>query len=282
MAFVGLFSSIVNIIGTLLIAPLIKQTNYLRSSSDNIGDLQIVVQNLKARRNDEQSTSTAEENAGKVKTDAARNWFKAIHEIEMEAATIENGRSVKLKLKADLRLKEQVVLTKSPSPKCVLEMESEPIENQPSAQRMLQQMLDCIGDPGFGIIGVYVSAAPNIRSIQISIGKRLGLDLTDNREVDAKEKLFDALRKKKFFLILDNLWYKLELDYVGIPHPRNQRGSKILVTSRNQDVCTDMDARITIEVQPLSEDESWNLFVVKAGQHVIANHIKCYAEKIVR
>ncbi|XP_043699827.1 disease resistance protein RPS2-like [Telopea speciosissima] len=328
MDFVGPF---VNIIDTYLIAPLVRQINYLRSSNDSINDLQIVVQNLTARRNDEQSTLKAAENAGQVKTDVASNWFEAVRKIEMEAADVIGTEynqgtcarswclncwsryklsksSLNLKQKANDRLNEQFVVARPPSPKSVIEMPTEPIENQPSTQRMLQHMVDCIRDPEIGIIGVYgmggvgkttlakevnnhfknedssfetvimvtVSAIPNIQSIQSSIGERLGLP--DNSRADV---LFEALRKKKFLLILDDVWCKLKLEDVGIPHPRNHKGSKILVTSRSKDACTDMGARKTIKVQPLSEAESWNLFVEVAGEHVALDRIKCFAQKIV-
>ncbi|XP_042518620.1 disease resistance protein RPS5-like [Macadamia integrifolia] len=219
--------------------------------------------------------------------------------------------SVDLKLKADHRLSEQFVVARVPSPKSVIEMPTDPIiENQQSAHCKLLQMLDCIGDSDrrFGIIGVYgmggvgkttlarevnnhfvkdscfetvimvrVSATPNIPSIQTTICKRLGLP--DNNDADA---LYEALKKKKFLLILDDVWCKLKLEDVGIPHPtRSNRGSKILVTSRSKDVCTDMGARKTIKVQPLSEDESWELFVEVAGEHVGADGIECFAEKLV-
>ncbi|XP_042517282.1 TMV resistance protein N-like [Macadamia integrifolia] len=144
-------------------------------------------------------------------------------------------------------------LSEIPSPKPVIEIPTELIEIQPSTQRMLQQMLDCICDPDpeIGIFGIYgmggvgkttlakqlnnhlekdlargvkipfeivimvtVSATANISSIQTSIGKRLGL--LDNSEADA---LFATLRKKNFFLILDDVWCKLKLEDVGIPHP---------------------------------------------------------------
>ncbi|XP_043710571.1 disease resistance protein RPS2-like [Telopea speciosissima] len=201
-------------------------------------------------------------------------------------------------------------------PKPVIEMPTESIEIQPSTQCMLQQILECIGDhdPCFAIIGVFgmggvgkttlakqvnnrlekdlargvkipfeivimvtVSATPNLPSIQTSIGKRLGL-IQDNIEANA---LFEALRKKKFLLILDDVWCELKLEDVGIPYPSDENGSKILVISRNQDTCTDMGASKTIKVQPLSDAESWKLFVTKAGEHVVADNIKHFAEKIV-
>ncbi|XP_042518610.1 probable disease resistance protein At1g62630 [Macadamia integrifolia] len=205
-----------------------------------------------------------------------------------------------------------VALSGPPSPEPVIEIPTEPImENQPSTQRKLQQMLDCIHDPDprFGIIGEYgmggvgkttlvrevnnhfekdmarglkipfeivimvtVSATPNIQGIQNEIGDRLGLK--DNRA----NALFKAL-KKKFLLIFYDVWCKLKLEDIGIPHPRTHKGSKILVTSRSKDTCTDMGARKTTKMHPLSEAESWILFSDVAGEHVAADGIKVFSRK---
>ncbi|XP_042487009.1 disease resistance protein RPS2-like [Macadamia integrifolia] len=328
MDFVGPF---VGVIDTYLIAPLGRQINYLKSSNNNVNDLQDVVRKLKARRDDEETTLKAAENTGQEKTAVAHDWFESVDGIDKDAQVIETkynqGRcaggwcvnywsryklsksSLSLKQKAIDRLSEQFVVAKPPSLKSVIEMPTEPFQNQTSTQRMLQKMLDCIGDPEIGIFGVYgmggvgkttlakevnnhfkndscfesvimvtVSATPKIPSIQNSIGKRIGLP-DNGRTGDA---LFEALSKKKFLIILDDVWRKIKLEDVGIPHPaQNNKGSKILVTSRNQDTCTDMGASQTIKVQPLSEAESWELFVKVAGKHVVANDIKRFAEKIV-
>ncbi|KAJ4957962.1 hypothetical protein NE237_025073 [Protea cynaroides] len=223
-------------------------------------------------------------------------------------------RSVNLKKEADLRLTEQFPLARQPSPEPVIEMEEEPTQNQPSTQTNLQQLIDHIYDPHSRIIGVYgmggvgkttligkvnnhfkenpifdtvimvtVSATPNIQDIRTRISDRLGLDLSNANEDGSREKLLNALRTKKFLLILDDVWPQSELKDVGIPHPtRSQNGSKIMFTTRSQDVCTDMHADFTMKVKPLSREEAWTLFVENAGQHVIANdRIMYFAEKIV-
>ncbi|XP_020524902.1 disease resistance protein RPS5-like [Amborella trichopoda] len=189
-------------------------------------------------------------------------------------------------------------------------METSTIEDQPSVRDMLQKVLDCICDQRYGIIGVYrmggvgkttlmakvnnsfksnpyfdivimviVSAYPNVTKIENRIGERLGLDLSSGDEEAARHKLLGASKRKKYLLILDDLWQE---DEIGIPQPKNESGCKILVTSRNQYVSTEMGTEFTIEVKKFSVSESWSLFVAKAGQHVISPSIKPHAKIIVR
>ncbi|XP_043710523.1 disease resistance protein RPS5-like [Telopea speciosissima] len=218
-------------------------------------------------------------------------------------------KSVDLKKKVLGRLENKKFdVARAPSPKSVIDMQTEAIiENHPSTQCTLREMLDCILDPHIGIIGVYgmggvgkttlvkqlnnhfkknscfeivimirVSATPNIPSIQTSIGKSLGLP--DNSDSNA---LCKALSKKKFLLILDDVWCKLKLENAGIPQLPNDKGSKILVICQNQDTCTDMGANEKIKVKPLTDEESWMLFVKKAGEHVAVDDLKRLAEQIV-
>ncbi|ERM99247.1 disease resistance protein RPS2 [Amborella trichopoda] len=222
-------------------------------------------------------------------------------------------RATMLKLVVDDRLAAQFVLAKPPPPESVRVLETTPIEDQPSVQGTLQKILDAINDQHYGVIGVYgmggvgkttllenvnnhfkeqpsfdtvimvtVSATPNILNIQKKIGQYLGLDLSSCNEEDAKDKLLAALRRKKHVLILDDLWHELKLEDIGIPRPKIESGCKILVSSRNQDVCTDTGAKITIEVNKLSDAEAWRLFIKTAGEHVTSPLIKPHAEIVLR
>ncbi|KAJ4959241.1 hypothetical protein NE237_026352 [Protea cynaroides] len=210
-------------------------------------------------------------------------------------------KSINLKQKTSDMLNPQFDLTKPPPPESVIEIESEPTETlQPATQHVLQKIIDnLLGDPENVIIGVHgmggvgkttlaekvnnhfkgnscfeivimvtVSATPDVSKIQNHIGERLRLDLP--KDVDrAKEKLLLALRKKKFLIILDDVWDRLELKGIAIPHLQNHNGSKILITSLYLVTCTNMGAKIKLKVEPLS-----------TGQHVTADPIKCYAQTI--
>ena len=71
--------------------------------------------------------------------------------------------------------------------------------------------------------------------------------------------LMDILGNKKFVLILDDVWKRFSLLDVGIPEP-TRNGSKLVLTSRSIGVCMSMDFKV-VKMQPLSKDESLNLFL---------------------
>ena len=77
--------------------------------------------------------------------------------------------------------------------------------------------------------------------------------------------LFTCLKEKKFLLILDDMWSPLDLDEeVGIP-VGNDKGSRVIISTRSRDVIRRMGATDhSIQIEPLSEEEGWELFCRKA------------------
>lgn len=132
------------------------------------------------------------------------------------------------------------------------------------------------------VIWVTVSKDFNFEQVQEEIMDRLGLEI---REGDKKErrcaKLLEMLRRKRYLLILDDLWEMISLDEVGIPKPINQNGSKIAITTRFVEVCNEMEADVKIKMKTLSEAEAWNLFVAKVGDVVLDPHIQSHAKDVV-
>ncbi|XXG64548.1 hypothetical protein AAC387_Pa05g2466 [Persea americana] len=82
-------------------------------------------------------------------------------------------------------------------------------------------------------------------------------------------KLSERLRQgKNVLVILDNLWGRLELADVGIPHREECKGCNIIFTTRSTEVCDVMESQVNIAVNVLSEQDSWRLFKEKAGDVV--------------
>jgi disease resistance protein RPS2 len=108
----------------------------------------------------------------------------------------------------------------------------------------------------------------SIYKLQNLIAKAVDLDLS-NEEDEKKRavKLSNGLiAKKKFVLILDDLWNHFSPEKVGVPVGVD--GCKLILTSRSLRVCRQMCCQEKIKVEPLSEDEAWTLFMEKLGLNV--------------
>ncbi|KAK4263519.1 hypothetical protein QN277_028916 [Acacia crassicarpa] len=100
---------------------------------------------------------------------------------------------------------------------------------------------------GFYIVWVVVSKSPNLDSIMECIRKSVGIgdDIWNHcSNQDGKAaKIYEVLKKKKFVLLLDDIWDRLDLENVGVRHPKETNfQSKVLFTTRFEDVCAKMNA----------------------------------------
>uniref|UniRef100_A0A5B6YZW5 NB-ARC domain-containing protein n=1 Tax=Davidia involucrata TaxID=16924 RepID=A0A5B6YZW5_DAVIN len=119
------------------------------------------------------------------------------------------------------------------------------------------------------IVMLVVSQTPNVRNIQGEIAEMLGLMLTGESEIVRAGRLCERLKKeKKILVILDDLWARLDLENIGIPHGYAHKGCKIVLTTRSQDVCSEMNTQVNFLIGVLSELEAWNLFRETVGEAV--------------
>lgn len=131
-----------------------------------------------------------------------------------------------------------------------------------------------------------VSKTPEIRRIQGDIAKKLGLDGEeewDQKDVNQRAlEIHNVLRSKKFVLLLDDIWEKVNLKAVGVPHPSRQNGCKVAFTTRSRDVCGRMGVDDPIQVLCLEPEEAWDLFKKKVGENTLKGHpdIPCLARKL--
>nr|XP_043638294.1 probable disease resistance protein At1g61310 [Erigeron canadensis] len=70
----------------------------------------------------------------------------------------------------------------------------------------------------------------------------------------------------KILIILDDLWEPVDLEELCIPINRTK--CRILLTSRNEDVCEKMNSQIKICVNSLPTEEAWILFKRVVGERV--------------
>ncbi|CAL5351016.1 unnamed protein product [Camellia sinensis] len=116
------------------------------------------------------------------------------------------------------------------------------------------------------VVMAVVSQSPNERRIQGEIGDKLGLEFREETERGRADRLRKRLRgTNRILVILDDVWEHLELNDIGISFGDGHRGCKILLTSRFDNVCNDMDVQKKFTVEVLTEEEAWNLFEEMAG-----------------
>ncbi|XVF11405.1 hypothetical protein REPUB_Repub08aG0025000 [Reevesia pubescens] len=117
------------------------------------------------------------------------------------------------------------------------------------------------------VIWIVVSKGFYIGKVQDDIARRIGIidgAWNDKTLEEKKLGIFSVLKDKKFVLLLDDIWERVDLVKVGIPLPTQENGSKVVFTTRSINVCGQMKAH-KIPVQCLPEEKAWELFQENVG-----------------
>ncbi|THG01418.1 hypothetical protein TEA_020196 [Camellia sinensis var. sinensis] len=135
------------------------------------------------------------------------------------------------------------------------------------------------------VIWVTVSKAFKIKNLQRQIAEKLNLDLSDYKdELHSASEIHNMLsQKKRYVLILDDLWKAFPLDKVGIPEPTRDNICKLVLTTRLLEVCTKMNCR-TVEMELLADEEALNLFMnnVEGHQTVFTPEVKEITKEVAK
>ncbi|PON87220.1 NB-ARC domain containing protein, partial [Trema orientale] len=127
----------------------------------------------------------------------------------------------------------------------------------------------------FYVIWVVVSKDNSLEKMQNDVGEKIGYssDAWKSRNYQQKAlDIFKVLSKKKFVMLLDDIWERIDLGKLGVPLPNRQNGSKLIFTTRSKEVCYEMEADKKVEVKCLSWDNSWKLFQQKVGEEALNVH----------
>ena len=131
----------------------------------------------------------------------------------------------------------------------------------------------------FGVvIFVVVSQNLQVEKIQNEIGERLGLcgqaweKKTQNEKASS---ICGALTRKRFVMLLDDIWRKVDLveEIIGIPLPSPKNGSKVVFTTRSKNVCGRMGSH-DLEVKQLDLLNAWELFRQKVRGNTLESDPK--------
>lgn len=111
------------------------------------------------------------------------------------------------------------------------------------------------------VIDTTVSFTPDIKKIQDDIAGPLGLKWEDCNESDRPKKLWSRLTNgEKILLILDDVWGHIDFRQIGIPHSDDHKGCRVLVTTRDLQVCNKMGCEKPIQLDLLSKEDAWIMF----------------------
>ncbi|XP_056167605.1 probable disease resistance protein At5g63020 [Syzygium oleosum] len=146
--------------------------------------------------------------------------------------------------------------------------------------RRIEKELSCANNGFDVVIWVVVSKAVDKDRIQDTIRRRLGIEDKHWEGWSWDERVYhmcQALTQKKFVLLLDDLWERLDLSKIGVPHHVLENGSKVVLTTRSEQVCHQMRANKTLEVRCLMHEEARGLFESIVGKSTMHSHPKILA-----
>ncbi|CAJ1934167.1 unnamed protein product [Sphenostylis stenocarpa] len=85
-------------------------------------------------------------------------------------------------------------------------------------------------------------------------------DFSSLSEEELKKMVRECLERKRYLVVVDDLWKRRDWDEVQDAFPDNNRGSRILITSRLKEVALHTNPDLPYYLQFLNEEESWELF----------------------
>ncbi|KAL9460076.1 hypothetical protein AB3S75_003301 [Citrus x aurantiifolia] len=120
------------------------------------------------------------------------------------------------------------------------------------------------------VIWVTVSQPLDLNKLQNDIAIELNQNLPANENTERRARMLLRMleAKKRFVLILDDMWEAFGLEEIGIPEPSEENGCKLVVTTRSVGICRSMGCK-EVRVQPLSNEEALNLFLDKVGSRTL-------------
>ncbi|KAL6334969.1 hypothetical protein AAG906_023774 [Vitis piasezkii] len=265
-----------------------------------IGDLQEILESLSKAMEElknmaeDVKVELAEKNRQMRRTREVDGWLQSVQVLEKQVDEILQKGNQEIQRKClgsccPKNCRSSYKIGKIASKK----LGARPMEKTVGLDLMYAEVCRCIQDEQLGIIGLYgmgffktsndfevviwvvVSSSANVGKVQEVIRNKLDIpdDRWRNRAEDEKAvEIFNTLKAKRFVMLLDDVWEQLDLQKLGVPSPNSQNKSKVILTTRSQDVCHDMEAQKSIKVECLTQDEAINLFKKKVGESTLCSH----------
>ncbi|KAK9232170.1 hypothetical protein WN943_022413 [Citrus x changshan-huyou] len=258
-----------------------RKAAHINDLKDNILTLQTELQKLLETRNDVLRRVIIAEQRHMRRTDQVQGWLSR-DEIFFE-----------------------VVAERIPEPA----VEERPIPQTLGLESTFDEVWRCLGEEHVGIIGLYgmgevgkttlltrinnkffntpngfdfviwvvLSRDLQIDRLQENIARKIGLydQSWKNKRLEIKAAdIFKILSRKKFVLLLDDIWNRVDLEKLGIPPMNTNGSSKIVFTTRSAGGCGLMEAHRIFKVKCLEHKEAWELFQMKVGRETLESHLQ--------
>ncbi|XP_031122634.1 putative late blight resistance protein homolog R1A-10 [Ipomoea triloba] len=119
----------------------------------------------------------------------------------------------------------------------------------------------------FTRLWLHVSRNMNRRRIFMDIISEFTKELSaynEMRDEQLAQRIKEFLKDGMYFIVLDDVWKTTDWDHLKIAFPNNQKGSRILVTTRNLEVANHVDSKnAPHKLKFLEPGESWELLQKK-------------------
>ncbi|KAF2298556.1 hypothetical protein GH714_024107 [Hevea brasiliensis] len=137
---------------------------------------------------------------------------------------------------------------------------------------VLKEIVEALKDDEVNMIGVYGMGGVGKTTFVKEVASQVMEEAYSERLVEETvrvraTRLSEQLKQEeKILIILDDIWVRIRLEEIGIPFGNDHnKGCKILMTSRNQNVFLEMDVVRIFRLEVLQEKEAWHLFQKKVG-----------------
>ncbi|TXG65703.1 hypothetical protein EZV62_006978 [Acer yangbiense] len=143
----------------------------------------------------------------------------------------------------------------------------------------LNDILNALSNPNVNTIGVYGIGGVG----KTTLVKEAARQAQRHKLFDESTGLCARLKKdNKILIILDDIWSILDLEIIGVPCGDDNKGCKVLLTSRSLDVLSnEMDSQTNYLVGILQAKEAWSLFKKMAGNCVEDRDVQPVAIQVV-